>query len=355
MAALKMRVSQILIIAVALALLGLPYLFLYQKPSVQHMLTNFNSSILQPHNHLIVGEHNKELQYILSRAAMPNKTVIITTLNEAWAAKGTMIDLFLLSFRRGKDIEHLLEHLVIVTLDRKAHERCLLLHPYCFRLETEGVDFAGEKSFMSEDYLKMMWRRIRFLGDVLEMGYSFVFSDADILWFRDPFPNFADDSDFQIACDKYVGGPFDVRMNAPNGGFIFVRSNTHTIAMYRYWYAARLRVPGKHDQDVLSVVLHEKGFGRLGVKIRFLEPLYFSGFCQMSKDLKRVVTIHANCCKGGLSNKLKDLQLALDDWRSYNGLLPSNQDTRSNSAKHWRVPLSCRRSKWMWWRRHKLL
>jgi hypothetical protein len=53
MAALKMRVSQILIIAVALALLGLPYLFLYQKPSVQHMLTNFNSSILQPHNHLV--------------------------------------------------------------------------------------------------------------------------------------------------------------------------------------------------------------------------------------------------------------------------------------------------------------
>jgi hypothetical protein len=119
------------------------------------------------------------------------------------------------------------------------------------------------------------------IGWSLDIAPGVVLQDADILWFRDPFPNFADDSDFQIACDKYVGGPFDVRMNAPNGGFIFVRSNTHTIAMYRYWYAARLRVPGKHDQDVLSVVLHEKGFGRLGVKIRFLEPLYFSGFCQV--------------------------------------------------------------------------
>lgn len=118
----------------------------------------------------------KELHFLVSQAAMPNRTVIITTLNEAWAAKGSMMDLFLLSFRRGEGIAHLLDHLVIVTLDRRAHERCLQLHPYCFRLETEGVDFAGEKSFMTEDYLKMMWRRVRFLGDVLEMGYSFVFS-----------------------------------------------------------------------------------------------------------------------------------------------------------------------------------
>lgn len=118
----------------------------------------------------------RELQRILSKASMANKTVIITTLNEAWAARDTMIDLFLLSFRRGRNIEHLLQHLVIVTLDRKAHERCLELHPYCFRLQTEGVDFAGEKKFMSQDYLKMMWRRIKFLSDVLEMGYSFVFS-----------------------------------------------------------------------------------------------------------------------------------------------------------------------------------
>lgn len=280
---MAIRVSQILIIAVTTAFLGLPYLFLYQKPSVQHvhsMLLNLSDSLLPPHEHMTEREY-RELQRILSKASMVNKTVIITTLNEAWAAKDTMVDLFLLSFRRGRNIEHLLEHLVIVTLDRKAHERCLELHPYCFRLQTEGVDFAGEKKFMSQDYLKMMWRRIKFLGDVLEMGYSFVFSDADILWFRDPFPNFAADSDFQIACDKYMGGPFDVSNNAPNGGFLYVRSNHRTMALYRYWYAARLRVPGKHDQDVLSVVMKEKDFARLGVRIRFLETLYFSGFCQV--------------------------------------------------------------------------
>lgn len=118
----------------------------------------------------------KELRSIFARASMPNKTVIITTLNEAWAAEGTMIDLFLLSFRRGENITHLLNHVVIVTLDQKAHERCVHLHPHCFRLRTDGVDYSAEKKFMTEDYLKMMWRRIEFLAGVLEMGYSFVFS-----------------------------------------------------------------------------------------------------------------------------------------------------------------------------------
>lgn len=120
---------------------------------------------------------------------MANKTVIITTLNEAWAAKDTMIDLFLQSFKRGHSIEHLLQHLVVVTLDGRAHERCLQLHRFCFRLQTEGVDFAGEKKFMSDDYLRMMWRRIKFLGDVLDLGYSFVFSVCCALYLS-PFPQF---------------------------------------------------------------------------------------------------------------------------------------------------------------------
>jgi len=56
MAALKIRVSQILLIAVTTAFLGLPYLFLYQKPSVQHvhsMLSNLSNSLLPPREHMV--------------------------------------------------------------------------------------------------------------------------------------------------------------------------------------------------------------------------------------------------------------------------------------------------------------
>ena len=116
------------------------------------------------------------LRDLLARAATSDKAVIITTLNQAWAANNTMIDLFLESFHRGETTTQLLKHLVIVALDQTAYFRCRELHQHCFMLKTDGVDFAAAKPYMSEDFLKMMWRRMEFLKGLLEMGYSFVFS-----------------------------------------------------------------------------------------------------------------------------------------------------------------------------------
>ena len=116
------------------------------------------------------------LEQILKQASMPDKTVIITTLNEAWATQNTMIDLFLESFRAGNDTARFLHNLIIVALDQKAYDRCVTVHLHCLQLRTDGVDFSGEKLFMTSDYLRMMWRRIEFLRQVLEEGYSFIFS-----------------------------------------------------------------------------------------------------------------------------------------------------------------------------------
>ncbi|KAK6921537.1 Nucleotide-diphospho-sugar transferase [Dillenia turbinata] len=116
------------------------------------------------------------IEKVLKDAAMEDRTVILTTLNEAWAAPGSIIDLFLESFRIGDRTHRLLNHLVIVALDQKAYSRCLVLHIHCVAFVTEGVDFSREAYFMTSDYLKMMWRRIDFLRSVLEMGYNFVFT-----------------------------------------------------------------------------------------------------------------------------------------------------------------------------------
>ncbi|XP_057865862.2 uncharacterized protein LOC131073444 [Cryptomeria japonica] len=49
-----------------------------------------------------------ELKVSLSKAANQEKTVIITTLNAAWAQKNSMVDLFLKSFHIGNGTEALL-------------------------------------------------------------------------------------------------------------------------------------------------------------------------------------------------------------------------------------------------------
>nr|XP_043626378.1 uncharacterized protein At4g15970-like isoform X2 [Erigeron canadensis] len=278
------------------------------------------------------------LEAVLKEASMDDKTVILTTLNEAWAdPNNSILDLFLASFRLGYQTSKLLKHLVIITLDQKAYASCKRVHTHCFALTTEGVDFSREAYFMTPDYLKMMWRRIDFLRAVLEMGYNFLFTDADVMWFRDPFPHFDPDADFQIACDHYSGNSTDVRINIPNGGFNFVRSNARSIEFYKYWYSSRAIYPDMHDQDVLNNIKFDPLLTDINLKLRFLDTTYFGGFCEPSKDLNKVCTMHANCCVG-LENKVHDLKIMLQDWKNFMAL-PSHM---KNSLRHsWSAPKNC--------------
>ncbi|KAL4346768.1 hypothetical protein GQ457_17G014570 [Hibiscus cannabinus] len=288
-------------------------------------------------NHSSAPDSTAELEQILNKASMVNKTVILTTLNDAWASPGSILDLFLKSFKLGDGTHKLLNHLVIVALDQKACNRCQIVHKHCYALVTEDVDFQHEALFMTPNYLKMMWTRIDFLRTVLELGYTFVFSDGDIVWFRDPFPRFFPDADFQIACDHFLGRPEDMN-NSPNGGFNYVKSNNRTIAFYKFWYCSRETYPGLHDQNVLNRIKFDPFISNIGLKIRFLDTANFGGLCEPSRDLNLVCTMHVNCCIG-MERKLADLKIMLQDWRAFMSL-PS--DLKNQSIISWRVPRNCR-------------
>ncbi|XP_043717836.1 uncharacterized protein At4g15970-like [Telopea speciosissima] len=283
---------------------------------------------------ILTENKDGKLEKVLKETAMEDNTVIITTLNEAWAHPGSIFDLFLESFQIGNQTRHLLDHLLVVALDQKAYNRCLAVHPHCFALTTKGLDFSGgEKYFMSPDYLKMMWRRILFLHSVLQLGYNFVFTDADIMWFR---PKLYKDADFQISCDRFNGNSSDSE-NYPNAGFTYVKSNIKTMKFYKFWYLSRKTNPGLHDQDVFNKIKHHAFITIIGLMMRFLSTTYFGGFCETSKDLNQVCTMHANCC-AGLDRKIHDLKLMLEDWRGYMAL---PVDVKRSKPSSWRVPQVC--------------
>ncbi|KAG2667847.1 hypothetical protein I3760_15G133400 [Carya illinoinensis] len=279
------------------------------------------------------------LNRVLKDAAMEDRTVILTTLNEAWIEPNSMFDLFLESFRIGNGTRRLLNHLVIICMDQKAYARCLALNFHCYHPDSKGVNYTGEALFMTKSYLEMMWARIDLFASILEMGYNFVFTDTDIMWLRDPFQHFYLEADFQIACDQFFGNSYDVNNN-PNGGFNFVKSNNRTIQFYKFWYRSREAYPGKHDQDVLNMIKGDPFITNIGLKMRFLDTAYFGGFCEPSRDLNKVCTMHANCCVG-LDKKVHDLRILLEDWKKYMSLL-SNMTASPPSS--WSVPQDCRTS-----------
>ncbi|CAO2142711.1 unnamed protein product [Urochloa humidicola] len=264
-------------------------------------------------------------------AAMEDKTVIMTFTNKAWATPGSLQDLFLESFRVGVGTVPLLKHLVIVAVDVKAYKQCQRAHPLCYhlRIEEGGASYAAEQVYMSNSYLKMMWHRNRFQIHVLEMGYSFIFTDMDIIWLRNPLLRIPMGADIAMSCDYYHGDrPYDLHKVA-NTGFMYVKASSRMVAFYKRWYAARASYPGAKEQDVFQKVKHVLPTQH-GLLVQFVDTAYLTGFCELSKDFNKVCTVHANCL-GGLKTKLEKLTDVLDEWKQFrekDWLLGSNTTAR---------------------------
>ncbi|KAL8028386.1 hypothetical protein ABFX02_14G156000 [Erythranthe guttata] len=282
------------------------------------------------HNHSNSAyEEKDELEKALERASMAgaNKTVIIAIINKAYVEPHedeypTMFDLFLEGFWAGEETRPLVDRLLVVSMDETAHERCLFRRLNCYRLagggDGGGDRFAGEKVYMSDEFIEMMWRRTFFLLDVLKRGYSFIFTDTDIIWLRNPFATLSNDNqtlDLQISTDDFNGDP-QSENNQVNTGFYFIKSNQRTISLFETWYDRRKNSTGLKEQDVLLNLVREGIFGKLGISVRFLDTLYISGFCRDSRDVGVVATVHANCCKS-IRAKVADLKNVLRDWKRF--------------------------------------
>ncbi|XP_030553153.2 LOW QUALITY PROTEIN: uncharacterized protein At1g28695-like [Rhodamnia argentea] len=283
-----------------------------------------------------------DLELVLSKASMPNRTVIITFVNRAYADPGaevdagtTLLDLFIRSLWLGEGTRGLLDHVVVVAMDRAAYRMCRFRRLNCYRLETDGVDFRGEKVYMSEDFIRMMWRRTAFLGDVLKRGYNFIFTDTDVMWLRNPFTKLSrnESEDLQISTDVFNGNPWS-EDNFINTGFYSIRSNNKTVALFDEWYSRRENATGKKEQDVLLGLVREGVLKRLDLRVRFLDTIFFSGFCEDSKDFTEVTTVHANCCRS-ITAKVFDLTAVLRDWKRFK-LLRKKMAAANGTVASWR-------------------
>lgn len=128
-----------------------------------------------------------ELEVALEKASMANKTVIIAFINEAYVEPNdgqypSMFDLFVEGFWVGEDTRRLLSHLVVVSMDTTAHQRCLFRRLNCYMMAAEGDGLAGEKLYMSAGFIEMMWRRTSFLLQLLSRGYNFIFTVSSFIF-----------------------------------------------------------------------------------------------------------------------------------------------------------------------------
>ncbi|KQK11244.1 hypothetical protein BRADI_2g58987v3 [Brachypodium distachyon] len=304
---------------------------------------NFISSL--PFPSLASDDHELQgLEKLLRAAADEDRTVIMTSVNEAWAAEGSLLGLFLESFRAGERIARFVDHLLIVALDGGAFERCKALHKHCYLLApappvagggAPGGNLSEEKVFMSKDYIDLVWSKVRLQQRILELGYNFLFTDVDIMWFRDPFERMSVAAHMVTSSDFYFGDPYSP-INAPNTGFLYVKSSRRTVGVFEAWLHARESFPGKHEQQVLNEIKFDL-VSKRGLRLQFLDTAHNGGFCNNTRDFNTLYTMHANCCVG-LEAKLHDLKNLMREWQSYRAM---DDEHKRRGPVRWKVPGIC--------------
>ncbi|XP_027351180.1 uncharacterized protein At4g15970-like [Abrus precatorius] len=233
---------------------------------------------------------------------MPDRTVLLTMVDESWASPGSMLEILLQSFKSGEGTQRLLNHLLVITMDPQAFEYCRSLHPNCIHPSTFRSSYHNAFTFTRNDVLL----------DVLQLGYNIIFTDADVLWLRSPFSNFNPAYELTISCNFSSDGGYLLH----DGGVVFLKANAISFEFFKYWKLTKVLYPNSPAVESMCTTIMQRQdlVDMYRLRLQNVNAAYFGGFCQLNKDMLREAnTIHANCCDD-LTSKVHDLRIVLDDW-----------------------------------------
>ncbi|CAJ1790771.1 unnamed protein product [Sphenostylis stenocarpa] len=310
------------------------------------LLYHYPSSIERGVRKVVLLKHtstNQELDNMLKRATMPDRTVILTMVDESLASPGSILDTLLQSFKSGEGTQGLVNHLVIITMDPQALKYCRSLHPYCIHPSIFPHHFATKgQSIMTTPDLKLFaWTRKDILLEVIRLGYNIIFTDADVLWLRSPFINLNPINELTISCNVLSDGQKGSYLY--DGGIFFLKANAISFEFFKYWKLTKILFPNDPAEESLCTTIKERQdiADSYGFRVQLVNTSYFGGFCELNKDMFRdVYTIQANCCDD-LKSKVHDLRIVLHDWIRFRKRA-SGGNALDKMALRW--PQKCTRS-----------
>ncbi|CAH1780066.1 unnamed protein product [Owenia fusiformis] len=133
-----------------------------------------------------------------------------------------------------------------------------------------GQDIAGkdsaESKYDSDDFKRKAKMKTKIVLGILNMGYSVLVTDTDMVYFHNPLEYLGQDEfDMEIQDDAEAGY---------NSGFMYVHPTTNSIALFEKAWKMSERIPSVGQQDVLNMALEQAEMGSR-IKVRVLPPQLF--------------------------------------------------------------------------------
>ena len=171
-----------------------------------------------------------------------NKTIILAMIDDSQG-------LSVRNFYENSIVPLGLSNTLFVSTSRGGCKTLLALHIPCVLYG----NFSGRAAvYGTTDFLAKMNVRTRYTLRALELGYSILQTDTDMVYFKDPFPYFID-------CTKcYFVALEDGKPESINAGFVYIRASNVTVDVYREMYRWSIVKPTSEDQKNLNSIMTNK-------------------------------------------------------------------------------------------------
>lgn len=222
---------------------------------------------------------------------------------------------FVLSAKcRGIDVSNLVVFAADDAVDRALRSAGIVTfrHPALGDFRAEAAGRYGDHQFV-----EMMWLKMTCVFLVVDLGYDVLFQDADLVWWKSPWEEFAKRPDIDTFWMDDGARTSRFAPHFPNTGFYLIRSNQRTRLFNNQLIGAYASVLAwQSHQAVVSQLLAE-AHALYGVTVKILDKIQFPSGKQLHHNRPLFDKIHAKtffpfcfhmCWTAGKADKLKFLK-----------------------------------------------
>ena len=149
---------------------------------------------------------------------------------------------------------------LFVSTSRNGCHRLLVLDIPCV---VYGDSPGGAAIYNTPKFIAKMNVRTNYTLRALQLGYSILQTDTDVVYYKDPFPYFN-------CTECHIEAMENGRPGIINAGFVYIRASNVTVDAYRAMIAMSKRAPRTDDQSQLNSIVRAKN-----VKHRLLDSTQF--------------------------------------------------------------------------------
>lgn len=267
---------------------------------------------------------NKKLKPLLEDAAKRTDSAYKETMSPE--SKGAILVMcinagnldLLLNFVASTRCHDIDENLVVFAADPQVETALKAAEIRTFRHDALG-DFKADaaRSYGDHQFTEIMWLKITCVFLVNNLGYDILFQDADLVWWRNPWPYFAARPDIDTFWMDDGARTSRFAPHFPNTGYYLIRSNPRTRVLNNQLLGGYATVLAwQSHQALVSQVLAEVQ-ASVGLTVHILDKELFPSGKQFHHNRPLFERIHAKeftpfafhmCWTAGKDDKLKFLK-----------------------------------------------